>query len=119
MIFGGADKGSPFSVPMLIAACVLAATWYSTRRAIWLTATLAAVIGCVVVYIAEEAFVTEGEKVELLVHELIADFRTSPIEASGSRAPSLGAIHFFSLLMMSKSNFLSSADGKYSFKCCS
>src|SRR5713226_4501723 len=53
------------------------------------------------------------------LHKLIADLRTSPIEANGSRAPSLAAIHFFSLPIMSSNNFLSSAEGKYSFKCCS
>src|ERR1051326_6439365 len=37
-------------------------------------------------------------------YRLIADFLTSPIDASGSRAPSFGAIHFFSLAMMSSNS---------------
>ena len=39
----------------------------------------------------------------------MADFRTSPIDASGSRAPVFSAIHFFSVSMMSSRSFLSSA----------
>ncbi len=46
-----------------------------------------------------------------LSYKLIADFRTSPMVESGSRAPVFSAIHFFSLLMMSSKSFLSSADG--------
>src|SRR5208282_6200448 len=44
-------------------------------------------------------------------YRLIADFRTSPMVASGSRAPVFSAIHFFSFWMMSSSSFLSAADG--------
>ena len=39
-------------------------------------------------------------------YRLIADFRTSPIVESGSRAPVFSAIHFFSLLMMSSKQLL-------------
>ena len=45
----------------------------------------------------------------VIAYRLIADFRTSPMVESGSRAPVFSAIHFFSLLMMSSSNFLSAA----------
>jgi len=44
-------------------------------------------------------------------YKLIADLRTSPIDESGSRAPSFGAIHFFSFAIMSSNSFLSSALG--------
>jgi len=51
--------------------------------------------------------------VAIAIHyRLIADFRTSPMVESGSRAPVFSAIHFFSLLMMSSSNFLSAAEGR-------
>src|SRR5205085_6987134 len=60
---------------------------------------------------APEQALAGGKSAILGGHKLIADLRTSPIEANGSRAPSLGAIHFFSLPIMSSSSFLSSADG--------
>src|SRR5262249_58872291 len=47
---------------------------------------------------------------------LIAFFLTSPIVSSGSRALR-GAIHFFSLPMMSRSNFLSAAVGIHVSNC--
>ena len=59
----------------------------------------------------------KGSCPHVFVYKLIADFLTSPIDASGSLAPSFGAIHFFSLEIMSSSSFLSSAVGMYSFTC--
>src|SRR5438132_7876728 len=50
-------------------------------------------------------------------YRLIADLRGSAMVANGSRAPSFGAIHFFSLAIISSSNFLSWGPGMYSFTC--
>src|SRR5581483_5137794 len=50
-------------------------------------------------------------------HRFIADLRGSAMVSKGSRAPSLGTIHFFSLAMISRSNFLSSALGRKSGSC--
>src|ERR1700722_3293989 len=52
-------------------------------------------------------------------YKLIADLRGSVIVDKGSRAPSFSLIHFFSLRMISSSNSLSFALGKFSSQCCS
>src|SRR5712691_10655600 len=56
---------------------------------------------------------------KISIYRLMADLRGSPIVAKGSRPPSLGTIHFFSLAIISSSSFLSSALGMYSFRCSS
>src|SRR5579864_9428769 len=49
--------------------------------------------------------------------ELIAFFLTSPIVNNGSLAPVRGAIHFFSLPIISSSNFLSAGVGSQLSSC--
>src|SRR5439155_15699675 len=50
-------------------------------------------------------------------YRLIADFLGSAMVSNGSRAPSFGTIHFFSLAIISSSSFLSSSLGKKSPSC--
>jgi hypothetical protein len=58
-----------------ITACALGAAWLSQRRGIWLIGSTLALLGCAGVFWVERVIVTEGERVETSVHQLVGAFQ--------------------------------------------
>lgn len=55
--------------------------WFSQKRAFWLAGCLAALVGCGAIYAVEKSVITEGERIEAKVHQLVSDFQNKRREA--------------------------------------
>jgi hypothetical protein len=64
-----------------IAASIMLVVWTSQKRALWLAGALTAVIAAIAVFVVERSIVTEGERVEKKVLELVAAFVRADREA--------------------------------------
>src|SRR5262245_41333091 len=64
----------PLIVLLGIAAGIMTAVWSSQKRALWLLGALAAVLAAVALFFVERSIVTEGERVEKAIIELVAAF---------------------------------------------
>lgn len=60
---------------LAILACVLGAAWLSQRRGIWLIGAALALGGCGAIFFVERGIVTEGERVETNVLQLVSAFQ--------------------------------------------
>jgi ketosteroid isomerase-like protein len=65
-----------------IVACVLLALWYSQKRAVWLFGVIVVVASCVAIYFIEQAIVTDAERVEENVRQLVAAFQRKDRQAT-------------------------------------
>jgi ketosteroid isomerase-like protein len=79
-----------------IAACVMVAVWTSQKRGAWLVGALTAVIAAAAVFFVEKAVITEGERVEQHVRDLVEAFvrgdRDRVVSFFSARAPELNAL---------------------------
>jgi hypothetical protein len=76
-----------------IAAGVMVAVWTTQKRGAWLVAAMTAVVAAAAVYLVEKAIVTEGERVEQHVRDLVEAFvrgdRDRVVSFFSARAPEL------------------------------
>lgn len=69
--------------PMAIcvaAAVLLAAAWYQNRRAVWLFGSLVALVATGGIWVVEQQIVTEPERVEQLVVEMVTAFQQQDVD---------------------------------------
>src|SRR5262249_15663689 len=81
---------------LAVAACVMAAVWTSQKRGAWLVGALTAVIAAAAIFFVERAIITEGERVEQHVRDLVEAFvrgdRDRVVSCFSVRAPELRAL---------------------------
>jgi len=81
---------------LAIAACVMVAVWTSQKRGAWLVGALTAVIAAVAVFFVENSIITEGERVEQQVRDLVQAFvrsdRDKVVSFFSAKAPELRAL---------------------------
>lgn len=65
----------PPVIILALIACGMVAAWSSQKRAAWLAGAVVLLIGCVGIFVLEEAIVTEGERVEANVRDLAWSFQ--------------------------------------------
>jgi hypothetical protein len=81
---------------LAIAACVMVAVWTSQKRGAWLIGAVTAVIAALAVFFVEKAIITEGERVEQHVRELVEAFvrgdRERVVSFFSAKAPELRSL---------------------------
>jgi hypothetical protein len=81
---------------LAIAACVMVAVWTSQKRGAWLVGALTAVIAAAAVFFIEKAIITEGERIEKHVRDLVEAFvrgdRERVVSYFSAKAPELRAL---------------------------
>src|SRR5262245_44445066 len=79
-----------------LAACFMMAVWTSQKHAGWLLGALTAVIAAVAVFFVEKAIITEGERVERQVRDLVEAFvrgdRDRVVSFFSAKAPELRSL---------------------------